>query len=120
MKKYEEIIKSDRIFDVKTFGSFQSAFVKLTDAGTCSVVWSDDENGWEHVSIAPKKKYKTPSWNDMCQLKDIFFDGEEEVMQLHPKKSEYVNIVGNCLHLWKPKGIDFMTVLDNAIANRGK
>ena len=40
----------------------------------------------------------------MCVLKDIFFDDEEEVYQIHPKKSEYVNQQENCLHLWKPIG----------------
>ena len=37
-------------------------------------------------------------------LKDVFFEDEEEAYQIHPKKSEYVNAVENCLHLWKPKG----------------
>ena len=27
---------------------------------------------------------------------------EEGVMQLHPKKSRYVNFAENCLHLWRP------------------
>ena len=45
-----------------------------------------------------------PTWDDMCVLKDIFFDDEEEVYQIHPKKSEYVNMSKNCLHLWKPIG----------------
>ena len=38
----------------------------------------------------------------MCVLKDVFWGGEEEVYQIHPKKSEYVNAIDNCLHLWKP------------------
>lgn len=29
---------------------------------------------------------------------------EEEAYQIHPKKSEYVNVQENCLHLWKPVG----------------
>ena len=45
-----------------------------------------------------------PTWDDMCALKDIFFDDEEEVYQIHPKKSEYVNLSENYLHLWKPIG----------------
>lgn len=61
-------------------------------------------DGWEHVSVSPKHKYNIPTWNDMCVLKDIFFDDEEEVYQIHPKKSEYVNLSENCLHLWKPIG----------------
>lgn len=115
MKPYEEIIKSDRLFDVYKVDVLNIGFVKLTDSGTCTVVWSDSEDGWEHVSVSPKKPHKIPSWNDMCQLKDIFFKDDEEVLQLHPKKSEYVNIAENCLHLWKPIGIDIMDTLEKAV-----
>ena len=114
MKIHEEIIKNERIFNVQNMGIAKAAFVKLTDAGTCSVIWCEDENGWEHISISPKKKFKLPTWNDMCQVKDIFFNDNEEVLQLHPKKSEYVNVRENCLHLWKPKGIDIMDTLEKA------
>lgn len=38
----------------------------------------------------------------MSVVKDMFFEEEEAVMQLHPKKSEYVNNHPNCLHLWRP------------------
>ena len=38
----------------------------------------------------------------MCAIKDMFFDHEETVMQLHPPVSEYVNIHPYCLHLWRP------------------
>ena len=38
----------------------------------------------------------------MCELKDMFFDDEEEAYQIMPKKSEYVNLKDNCLHLWRP------------------
>lgn len=43
-----------------------------------------------------------PSWDDMCQLKDMFFKENETVVQYHPAKSEYVNNMPNCLHLWRP------------------
>lgn len=82
------------------------ALVKLPDCGTCSVIWGDNERGMEHVSVSPRKKLRVPTWNDMCVLKDIFFGCEEEVYQIHPKASEYVNIRENCLHLWKPIGHD--------------
>lgn len=118
MKTYKEITKNERLFKVLTIGPINSGYIKLTDAGTCSVVWSEDENGWEHVSISPKKQFKIPTWNDMCQVKEIFFNDDEEVLQLHPKKSQYVNLQENCLHLWKPKGLDIMDVLDAAIVER--
>jgi len=66
-----------------------------------SVIWSIEPGGWEHVSIMPLDHRRMPSWDDMCKLKEIFFEDEEEVIQIHPKKSEYVNIVDNCLHLWR-------------------
>ena len=56
--------------------------------------------GWEHVSINDKKI--TPSWEDMCKLKDIFWNEDETVVQYHPAKSDYVNNLQHCLHLWKP------------------
>lgn len=66
-----------------------------------TVIWSNG-GGWEHVSVAPYKKRITPSWEDMCKIKDIFFRDDECVVQYHPPKSEYVNFVENCLHLWRP------------------
>ena len=66
-----------------------------------SVIWSYG-GGWEHVSVAPYKHRITPSWDDMCQIKDIFFREDECVVQYHPPKSEYVNNMPNCLHLWRP------------------
>lgn len=68
-----------------------------------SVIWGYDEHGWEHVSVSPYDHGITPSWDDMCRLKDIFFDEEELAIQIHPKKSQYVNKMPNCLHLWRPK-----------------
>ena len=69
------------------------------------VIFSENEDGWEHVSFMPYNKNKLPSWEDMCQLKDVFWEDEEAVIQIHPKKSEYVNVVENCLHLWRNKDI---------------
>lgn len=78
---------------------------ELTLAGMKgSVIWGE-EMGWDHVSFAPYNG-KTPTWNAMCELKDIFFNPEEVAIQIHPKKSEYVNIKDNCLHLWWKDGIE--------------
>lgn len=57
--------------------------------------------GWEHVSVAPAKKRITPSWNDMCIVKKIFWKDDEAVIQIHPAEDEYVNNMPNCLHLWR-------------------
>lgn len=58
--------------------------------------------GWEHISVSPLKKNVTPTWEQMCKVKDIFFHDDEAVIQIHPPKSEYVNNRPNCLHLWRP------------------
>ena len=65
-----------------------------------SVIYSTGA-GWEHVSVAPFKKSVTPSWDDMCFIKDLFWNEDEAVIQIHPKKSDYVNNIENCLHLWR-------------------
>lgn len=103
MKSLKEILENSKIWNYTSF-PMNSAFAKLPDCGTCSVIWGDNEEGYEHVSVTPKKKFNVPTWNDMCVLKDMFFEDDEEVYQIHPKKSEYVNAVENCLHLWKPIG----------------
>lgn len=56
--------------------------------------------GWEHLSVAFKDR--TPTWDEMCQYKDIFFEKDECCVQYHPAESEYVNIHEHCLHIWKP------------------
>lgn len=58
--------------------------------------------GWEHVSVAPVKRNKIPTWEQMCAVKDVFFKDDEAVIQIHPPKAEYVNMMTNCLHLWRP------------------
>lgn len=33
----------------------------------------------------------------------FWYKPEEWAVQYHPAESEYVNLVPNCLHLWKPR-----------------
>lgn len=67
--------------------------------GRVRVVASDGE-GWEHVSVSFENR--TPTWDEMCKIKDIFWDKNDCVMQLHPPESEYVSFAKHCLHLWRP------------------
>lgn len=100
MKTNEEILHTPHlIVDMVSDdgGRGRMIFGKL-DA---SVIWSFGA-GWEHVSISPFKKHYTPSWDEMCELKKMFFYPEETVLQYHPAESQYINNVGNCLHLWRP------------------
>ncbi len=72
---------------------------------TGSVIWTT-EGGWDHVSVSPFDHGITPSWDDMCKLKDMFFEDDETVVQFHPAKKEYVNLMPNCLHLWRPNKME--------------
>jgi len=38
----------------------------------------------------------------MSFVKDLFWDAEDTVMQLHPPQSKWINVHPYCLHLWKP------------------
>ena len=69
---------------------------------------ASDGGEWEHVSVSLACG-KMPNWEEMCYVKDIFWDEEDAVIQLHPKKSEYVNVHDRCLHLWRPKNQDIPT-----------
>lgn len=64
-----------------------------------SIIASNGD-GWEHISVS--SKYKIPSWSTMCKIKDLFFEENEVVMQIHPSKNDYINVHKNCLHLWRP------------------
>lgn len=60
-------------------------------------------SGWEHVSVHGEtaRGIFTPTWSQMCYIKDLFWDEEDCVVQFHPPKSQYVNHHKNCLHLWR-------------------
>lgn len=103
MKNLKQLYKElgerlDFMVDLKGFDGGRGYFV----SGSCkgmTVIWSYG-GGWEHVSIDGKKRM--PTWEEMCQLKDMFFEEDECCVQYHPSKSEYVNNIPYCLHIWKP------------------
>ena len=56
--------------------------------------------GWEHLSVS--LAHKCPTWEQMCKMKEYFWNDDEVCFQLHPKKEDYVNNHEYCLHIWKP------------------
>lgn len=81
---------------------------------TGSFIAGFNEGGMEHVSVSSLKKRQLPDWETMCRIKEIFWEDEEMVVQIHPKKSEYLHGVGlpgneleNVLHLWRPADGDW-------------
>lgn len=95
-----------RIRDHPTLGSDTSygnngAFRILYHGKVLQCIASDGE-GWEHVSVTIAGSRRTPSWNEMSYIKNLFWDKEDCVIQYHPPESEYVNNHPGCLHLWRP------------------
>lgn len=64
---------------------------------------ASDGMGWEHVSVHARtdNQERTPTWAEMCWIKDQFWEEEDCVVQYHPPKSEYVNNHPHVLHLWR-------------------
>ena len=73
--------------------------VKLRHAQVLRIIASNGA-GWEHVSVS--RNDRTPTWDEMCHVKALFWEPEDCVIQYHPPASEYVNNHPHCLHLWRP------------------
>lgn len=86
------------------FGNNGFFHIPLKDGATANVQASEGL-GWEHVSVhvVEDDQMFTPTWDEMCAIKDIFWDEEDCVVQYHPPKSMYVNHHEHVLHLWKPQ-----------------
>lgn len=78
-------------------GAFR--FPGASERAALNVIASDGA-GWEHVSVSTRGR--CPTWEEMCWVKDLFWDDEEVVVQYHPARSDYVKTHPYCLHLWKP------------------
>ena len=98
MRQIAEITKNDRISQVEHGEDGFRCRIKMPGYSASLIVSTGA--GWEHASISPLRKI-TPSWDDMCLLKDIIWNDDEEVIQIHPAKDKYINNLSNCLHLWR-------------------
>lgn len=82
------------LFVIPFYGIYKGLFIVIASDGL----------EWEHVSVHVEinKKIRTPFWDEMCKMKDLFWDKEDCVVQYHPSELEYVNNHPNTLHLWRP------------------
>lgn len=82
------------------------AFVIERGRTTYNIMASDGD-GWEHVSVhcVSDGAERTPTWAEMCWIKDKFWDEDDVVIQFHPAKEDYVNMHKYTLHLWRPVGV---------------
>lgn len=101
MKSLEEIRKTPNLFieaETENDGLGGKFYDKYTGKWL-NFIFSY-QMGWEHLSVSMPNK--TPSWDQMCLMKDIFWSEEEACVQYHPRKEDYVNNHKHCLHIWKP------------------
>lgn len=55
--------------------------------------------GWDHVSVSFPNRI--PSWDEMDDIKRLFFKADETAFQLHVPASQHINCHPFCLHLWR-------------------
>jgi len=96
----EEYRVEHPIFKIWSEGN-NGFFVFMTNGREKIRCQSSDGFGWEHVSVSLNKN-RCPTWEEMCLVKDLFWDAEDCVIQFHPPESENVSMHKYCLHLWRP------------------
>ena len=77
------------------YGAFELPDLWIIAAGADN----PEVEGWEHVSVS--RRDRCPTWDEMCWVKDLFWDPDETVLQFHPPKSRYINCHPFCLHLFR-------------------
>ena len=77
--------------------------------GLYFLVVASDGFGWEHVSVSLPSRMRSPTWEEMCWIKSLFWEDNETVIQYHPSEENYVNGHPFCLHLWRPIYVDLPT-----------
>jgi hypothetical protein len=98
------------VYNTQASDGFNGAFrIKLSKNRIGCIICSDGD-GWDHVSVHVEHIRRSenrivganPTWEEMCLIKDMFFDPTDWVMQLHPPPSKNINIHDHTLHLWRP------------------
>ena len=107
-------IKRGEMATPPELGNYGAFRVPLAKKAVAIVIANDGEVcGWQHVSVHVryadrngKMHMRTPTWDEMCVIKGLFFEPEETVIQFHPPASRYVNQHPHCLHLWRPENVE--------------
>lgn len=104
LNKYRNIEKRKQVMPDVFRRSLAGIFEIPLNSKETTLVIADNgvsSSEWEHVSVSTSTRCLT--WEEMCKIKDLFFNDDEVVIQIHPAKKNYVNVHNFCLHLWKPK-----------------
>ena len=80
------------------------AFEVMGPAGVALRIIANDASdpeaeGWEHVSVSTA--LRPPRWEEMCFVKELFWEDEEMAIQYHVPVSQHINNHPHVLHLWR-------------------
>lgn len=111
MRTIEEISRKPRVSNFKPMLGMKYAWsfcYQFTTGVNSTVIISyaeKNENGrMAHVSVRLLKK-RTPTWEEMVELKRLCFKDDEEAFQIFPKETEYFHgfkgRVENVMHIWR-------------------
>jgi len=99
----EHRLTSGRLASTRAFGN-NGVFLIPGPTRHRLLVIASDQEGWEHCSVSVVRQKRTPTWDEMCYVKDHFWPADECVVQYHPPKADYVTFHDFTLHLWRPIG----------------
>lgn len=95
-------IKAGRLASDAGFGN-NGAFEIIDSKGTPFLVIASNELSWDHVSVSVLGQPRTPTWEEMSFIKDLFWKDTETVVQLHVPREQHINNSPYTLHLWRPQ-----------------
>jgi len=98
-------------------GWHNGAFIVKRGSAHLRII-SSNGMGWDHVSVSLATR--CPTWEEMCWVKDQFFEEEEVAMQLHPAKSQWINNHNFCLHLWRAQPLEEMLAVKSLWESDGE
>lgn len=97
-----DVFRTNKPLGASPAGANYGTFSVIAQTVTLNVISGGiGDDGWEHVSVTVRGRNRCPTWEEMCLVKDLFWDEDETTIQFHPKKSEHVNNHPFCLHIWK-------------------
>lgn len=102
MKQPKELRETPRLLITKlqSDGGYAEALLNSSEKKNrpATIVFSW-EYGWDHVSVSFPKR--CPTWEEMDEIKRMFFNDDEICVQYHPARKDHRNLFPFCLHIWR-------------------
>ena len=78
--------------------------VSHSPTGAMLKVIASSGEGWDHISVSVRNR--CPNWLEMQYVHRMFFKEDETAWEYHVRPADHINIMPNCLHLWRKHGFD--------------